>query len=402
MTKNIWLICKYAVPEKYFSGTRHFYLAEEWVKNGNNVTIFTSNSSHQNNELPQFSGRRKLEYINGILTVWINLIKYKKSSSYNRVLSWLQFEWKILSASKKQFPNPEIIIISSLSILSIVSGFLLSRWFKARFIIEIRDIWPLSAIQLGGYKANHPFMWLLGKLERFGYRKADVIVGTMPNLAEHVNEVEPRFKSCICIPQGIKKEHLFRIEPLSLNYTEATFSSKTFKVVYAGTLNINNPIEVLLKAVASFSKEEKVEAYILGSGNMLETYKRKYAFCSRIKFIPAIPKSQVKAFLMQTDLCFDSVDTELGRFGLSRNKWIDYMNAGRPIVCSYSGYKSMINESKCGSFTPFGNDKLLAKEIKMYKKMPKSELNNIGQNGRNYLKKNRLFENLALDYQNIF
>ena len=402
MNKNIWLICKYASPEKYFSGTRHFYLAEEWVKNGNNVTIFTSNSNHQNDQLPEFNGSHKIENINGVLTVWYNLLKYPKSSSYKRVLSWLQFEWKILSTSKKQFSRPDVIIVSSLSILSIISGFLFSKWFKARFIIEIRDIWPLSVIQLGQYKESHPFIWLLARLERFGYSKADVIVGTMPNLVEHVKEIAPGFKSCVCIPQGLKKEHLFGMKPLSLNYIKATFSSETFKVVYAGTLNLNNPIEVLLKAVASFSKEEKIEAYILGSGNMLERYREKYAFCDRIKFINPIPKRQVKAFLQQTDLCFDSVDTELGKFGLSRNKWIDYMNAGRPIVCSFSGYKSMINEAKCGSFSPFGDVELLANEIKIYKNLTKNKLDEIGQKGQNYLKKNRLFERLALDYQNIF
>jgi glycosyltransferase involved in cell wall biosynthesis len=245
-------------------------------------------------------------------------------------------------------------------------------------------------------------MWLLGKLEKFGYRKADLIVGTMPNLIEHVQEVEPNFKACVCIPQGIKEELLNGVEPLNEQYSAETFTPHTFKVAYAGTINPNNPIEVLLEAVSKMPEEEQIEAYILGSGSMLETYKEKYAFCNRIKFIPPIPKKQVKAFLQQTDLCFDSIDSEIARFGLSRNKWIDYMNAGKPIVCSYSGYQSMINEAQCGSFVPFGDVELLATEILSLKRMSVDKRTEMGLRARDFLRKNRLFERLALQYQNYF
>ena len=402
MAKSIWLICKYASPEKYFFGTRHFYFAEEWVKNGHEVTIFTSNASHLTDKLPQFPGSRMVEEIQGVHTVWLKVLKTAKSSSAARVLSWLHFEWKVLTTSKRPFKKPDVIIASSLSILSIISGYLLARYYKARFILEIRDIWPLSAMQLGGYSSNHPFMWLLGKLEKFGYRKADLIVGTMPNLIEHVQEVEPNFKACVCIPQGIKEELLNGVEPLNEQYIAETFTPNAFKVAYAGTINPNNPIEVLLEAVSKLPEEEQVEAYILGSGSMLATYKEKYAFCNRIKFIPPIPKKQVKSFLQQTDLCFDSIDSEIARFGLSRNKWIDYMNAGRPIVCSYSGYQSMINEAMSGSFVPFGNVELLAKEIIMYKNLSIADRLAMGQRAQNYLKENRLFKKLSLEYQGYF
>jgi glycosyltransferase involved in cell wall biosynthesis len=305
----------------------------------------------------------------------------------------------MLTTSKKQFKKPDVIIVSSLSILSIISGFLLSRHYKARFILEIRDIWPLSAMQLGGYSGSHPFMWLLGKLERFGYRKADLIVGTMPNLIEHVKEVEPRFKACICIPQGVKMDQLGTVMPLDENYIAQTFTPDTFKVVYAGTVNPNNPIDVLLKAVAEIPAMEKIEAYILGSGSMLESYKQKYAFCDRIKFIAPIPKGKVKSFLQQIDLCFDSIDSEIARFGLSRNKWIDYMNAGKPIVCSYSGFQSMINEARSGSFVQFGDVDLLKNEILLYKNMPLTERLKMGERAQQYLKEKRLFSILADEYQ---
>jgi glycosyltransferase involved in cell wall biosynthesis len=400
--KSVWLICKYASPDKYYFGTRHFYLAEEWVKDGHDVTIFTSNASHLTNKLPLFAGSRMIEDIQGVKTVWLKVLKSKKSASAVRIISWLHFEWKMLTTSKKQFDKPDVIISSSLSILSIISGFILSRHYKARFILEIRDIWPLSAMQLGGYSGSHPFIWLLRKLETFGYRKAEVIVGTMPNLIEHVKEVEPQFKACICIPQGVNMEQLAKPLPLDENYIAETFTPDTFKVVYAGTINSNNPIEVLLQAVCNLPENENVEAYILGSGSMLEYYKVKYGDCLRIKFVDPIPKKNVIAFLQHIDLCFDSIDSKIARYGLSRNKWIDYMSASKPIVCSYSGYQSMINEAQCGSFVPFGNSKLLALEVLKYKHMPEVERKAMGGRAQQFLIDNRLFGQLAKQYENIF
>ena len=54
----IWYISKYASPQKYFFGTRHFYLAEEWVKKEHEVCVFTSNSSHLTDQLPVFNDKK--------------------------------------------------------------------------------------------------------------------------------------------------------------------------------------------------------------------------------------------------------------------------------------------------------------------------------------------------------
>ena len=110
MRKSIWLICKYASPEKYFFGTRHFYFAEEWVKYGHEVIIFTSNASHLTDKLPQFSESRMVEEIQGVRTVWLKVLKTTKSSSAVRFLSWIHFEWKVLTTSKKRFKRPDVII----------------------------------------------------------------------------------------------------------------------------------------------------------------------------------------------------------------------------------------------------------------------------------------------------
>lgn len=403
MRKNIWLICKYACPEKYFWGTRHFYLAEEWVKNGYDVTIFTSNSSHLTNSLPKFQSNFYLEFINGVRTIWLNTLNVNNPSSILRIMSWIHFELNIFKLNKTNIPKPDIIIVSSLSILSIISGYYFAKRYKSKFILEIRDIWPLSAITLGKYSKYNPFIYFLSELERFGYLKSDLIVGTMPNLEQHVKLVEPRYKRCICIPQGIQREKILTKEISGVDSFSELDGIQSFKIGYAGTVNINNPIDVLLKAVRNnFTKDSLVEVYILGNGTMIDSFKKEYRDISWIKFLDPVPKNMVSSFLSRMDVCFDSIDSDIAKFGLSRNKWIDYMCAAKPIICSYSGYKSMINESDSGSFVPFGNERGLVDEIEKYASMGKSKLTEIGERGRTFLLENRCFDQLAIVYQNEF
>lgn len=402
MSKNIWLICKYAWPEKYFFGTRHFYLAEEWVKNGHNVTIFTSNSSHLSSSLPRFKGAFMEEKINGVDTIWVNVIQSKSSGSLNRLLSWVQFEWMVILMNKKRLEKPDVVIASSLSILSIISGYFFSKLYKAKFILEIRDIWPLSAKKLGGYSNYNPVIFTFALLEKFGYKNCDTIIGTMPNLIQHVARVQKNHRPVICIPQGITSAQLENQSSLSESYIKNTFTHGTFKIAYAGTVNLNNPISTLLEAVFNLHDNYNIEVYILGTGASLNNYIEKFGHCDRIKFISPIPKNEVKAFLSNVDVCYDSIDSAIGEFGLSRNKWIDYMNASKPIICSFNGFESIINEADCGTFVEFGNVERLKEVILKYQNMPMSKIKEIGENGRNYLMKYRTFDILAKDYELLF
>lgn len=401
--KVIWVICKYASPVANFFGTRHYSLGEEWVKKGHKVYLFTSNSNHLVDNLPRFWGSRMIENINGVNIIWLNILKLKFSSSFKRVLSWIQFEIMVLFTPKSKFDRPDVIIASSLSLLSIISAFFLSKIYRSKFILEIRDIWPLSGIELGGYSTNHPFIRLLSVLEKFGYRNADVIVGTMPNLQQHVEKVEPNYKKCVCIPQGINEDFInCDFKTLDEEFLTKTFTPNTFKIGYAGTLNPNNPIEILLEAIKQIPISDKIEAYILGKGSNLEKFKNKYSIYPNIKFLDPIPKIYVRSFLNEVDICFDSVESSIGRFGLSRNKWIDYMNAGKPILCASSGFQSMLNEAECGMFVPFNNLESLKTAIFYYKNLSKEELVRIGRNGQIFLRDNRLYSNLAKKYEDLF
>lgn len=398
----IWYISKYASPQKYFFGTRHFYLSEEWVKKGHEVFVFTSNSNHLTNKLPLFKGKSFLEKINGVNAIWLNTFKVKRgnSSSLHRILSWFHFEWQLLTLEKKEIRRPDVVIVSSLSLLSVLSGLYFSNKYKCKFIFEVRDIWPLSLMELGNYSKFNPFIFFLSVIEKLGYKKADAIVGTMPNLKEHVNNIIGNNDKCYCIPQGFSQDFYNNQDVLDQDYIEKYIPRDKFIMAYAGTISVNNPIDVLVQSARKL-KEFPIAFVIVGEGNKKEDLVHHCADLPNVIFAPSIPKNKVNHLLGFSSVCFDSFSSELAKYGLSRNKWIDYMYAGKPIICSYSGYQSMINEARSGVFVPFNDVHALTNEIKKFYDMPMDELREMGENAKKYILENRSFSILAEKYLNI-
>jgi glycosyltransferase involved in cell wall biosynthesis len=393
---NIWYISKYASSSKYNAGTRHFFLGEEWVKTGNDVTIFSSNSSHLSKSFPQFKGSYMSEEINGVKAIWFNIIKSKSSSGINRIIGWFLFDLKLLLLRKKFLSKPDVIIVSSLSLTTVLPGLILSKLYKSKFVFEVRDIWPLSVIKLGGYSKYNPFIIYLTWLEKLGYRNANLIVGTMPNLIEHVH-VNCKIKNkIISIPQGVSLNFYEQFsEPIEQEFLDKYIPKEKFIVCYTGTMNVNNPIDDLIKAARILKDRNDIYFLLIGDGNRRPFLMEETKDLPNVVFPPLIKKSKVSSLLRFVDVCYDACCSELSIYGLSRNKWIDYMFSSKPIICSFDGFQSMINEANCGAFVKFGHEEKLSEMLLEFAGYPKAKIKYIGCRGKDFLINNRTFDKLA-------
>jgi len=334
--------------------------------------------------------------------VWLKTLKYKTAKSFSRVLSWLHFEWNLLTLKKSNLSPPDVVIVSSLSLLTILNGLLLKRRYRCKLVFEIRDIWPLTLVEEGGFRKLNPFVLLLGLIERIGYAYSDVIVGTMPNLSAHVEEVLSRKKKVFCIPMGIPPELLISENNTSSDTAEKFFPKNKFIVLYAGTIGITNALETLFKTAIKLQEQDNIHFVIMGDGPLLAHYKKTYGDLSNLSFLAKVSKSEVPFILKKADLLYFSVfQSKVWEYGQSLNKIIDYMFSGKPIIGSYSGFESMINEADCGCFVPAGDTDSLSKKIIQYSELTPETRELIGKRGKEWLITHRTYSKLALDYSNI-
>jgi len=150
--KNIWIINQYiTTPEIDGDGYRHYYIAQQLKLLGYNPLLITSSFAHAPYRHNKFSGLYK--FINkGVPTLILKGNKYEKSGGLGRMLSWIIFSIALCILpilSRKKVPKPDIIILSSLPLIPVVNILCFKVLYpKCKFVFEIRDLWPLSGIEL--------------------------------------------------------------------------------------------------------------------------------------------------------------------------------------------------------------------------------------------------------------
>lgn len=399
MEKCVWYISKYvSPPSKSGVGSRGFHIIEEMKFQGVETLIITSDSNHLI-EPPKLTKRYYQENNNGINILWIKTYKFNIAKSFKRMISWLDFEFKLFLLNKKKLPKPDAIIVSSLSLFTIVNGFLLKKKYKCKLIFEIRDIWPLTIVEEGGYSEKNVLVKCLAFLEKWGYKKADLIVGTMPNLGQHVENVLGYTKKTVCIPMGYNESSVRSQQAIPQEYIENNFPKDKFIVAHAGTIGITNALDTFFECAESMVDFPNVHFLMIGDGALKNYYQEKYATLTNLTFAPKVSKYEVQSVLSHCNLLFFSVHkSKVWEYGQSLNKIIDYMFSGKPVVASYTGYQSMINEAECGIFVPANDVQALKKEIVRFSEMPEAMLTQMGINGHQWIIKNRHYKVLATNY----
>lgn len=373
----------------------------EIARRGHRSVILTSDSNHLI-ETPEVSGRALARTLEGVEICWIRTLKYRGAKSIGRVLSWLHFEWRLWRLPKNDFGRPDVVIVSSLSLLTIFNGLWLRHRYKCRLIFEVRDIWPLTIVEEGGFSPRNPMVAALAMVERLAYRVSDAIVGTMPNLKEHVVECIGESPPVHCIPMGVDEVQLSRSEPLPDAYMEAHIPKAKFVVCHAGTIGATNALDTYFACARLMQDCPDVHFLLVGEGDLTEHYKKLSADLPNVSFAPVVPKAQIQSLLRRCDLLYFSVhDSKVWKYGQSLNKVIDYMLAARPVVASYSGYPSMINEAGSGSFVPAGDAQALKVEIERFVQMTGEDRAAMGAAGRDWLLRNRNYQQLANQYLGV-
>ena len=267
------------------------------------------------------------------------------------------------------------------------------------FPVTIR---PLTLTAEGGFSAKNPLVWMLGAIERLGYRHADAIIGTMPNLGEHVQEVLREARTVHCVPMGVPDESLEPSATLPKVIERISLPSEKCIVAHVGSIGISNALETLLRCAQRLSEDTRLHFLLVGAGDLAESYAQRFASLRNLTVVPRVDSAAIPVILERCDIAyFATHPSRVWAFGQSLNKVIDYMLAGKPVVGSYSGFPSMIDEAKCGEFVPAGDPIALAESLQRLASLGPDHRVAMGVRGREWLLKHRRFKDLATAYRRI-
>lgn len=242
-------------------------------------------------------------------------------------------------------------------------------------------------------------MYFLKWVERIGYRNADLIVSSLPKADKHISTIIENPFKFFWLPMGLDPD--FFQAPDELESPDINISEPgKFIVAYAGSLGIANALSTIFEVAENLQvSHPHIQFVFIGDGPLKTMYQEKFSYLKNLKFFPGIAKKKLPHVLKRADLLINTwLDKPIYRYGISPNKWMDYMYAGKPILVAFSGYKSIIEDAQCGLFIPAENKIELQNAIVQFSQKDKSVLNKMGNNGRDYLLKNLTYEKLARDY----
>jgi glycosyltransferase involved in cell wall biosynthesis len=398
---NIWVINYFAGSPSSGWGERHFYLSREWLKNGYNVTIISSSYNHM---FSHYAGGKKqfsFEEIEERLFCWIRTPKYNPRSVM-RFWAMIVFALKAFFVPAGKAGRPDIIIVSSMPIFSVLTGWLLKKRYRARkFIFEIRDLWPLTPIYLMGYKRHHPFIMFMSWLEKLGYRKSDHIVSVLPNSASYIDAISGSPGKFNYIPNGISQDLVENI-PVPGEIEEYLPKGK-FIVGYAGTIGLANALEHLAEAARILSGNDHIHFLLTGDGYLKKELEKQTMDLNNITFVPKMSKLYMQGLLRYCDICFIGRNgSPLFDYGVSSNKYFDYMLAGKPILVSSNRIKDPVELSGCGIIVRPDNANEIVKGILEMYSMTPEERNEMGARGHEYVLQYHDFTYLSQKFERLF
>lgn len=396
---NIWIFNQYAHPPDLPGGTRHYDLGQKLVQQGHQVTIFATSfhhSLHRETRL-QPGERWKIEDVDGLRFVWLRTPPYWRND-WRRVRNMVVFmlrAWRLGRKLPKLAPDmgkPDVVIGSSVHLLAVLSAYWVAKHHKAKFIMEVRDLWPQRIVDMGELSERNPVTKLLRALEKFLYRRAKRIIALGPQMREYISARGIAQEKIVWIPNGVD---LSRFDRAAMEET----GHEGFKVMYLGAHGQANALDVLIEAAKVIQDRgiQGIRFILVGDGPekpKLMALAQELGL-GNVEFRDPVPKNEVPKTLHEADVLAVTTDPAFLAGGGSLNKLSDYMAASKPLIFSCKAVYNPVEEAHCGLTVPPQDPEALAEAVIKLYHMPKEEREAMGRRGREYVEEHHNITKLA-------
>ncbi len=363
-------------------GTRHYELARRWVARGHRFTVIASNLSYLTGQLTLDSGPTEEGKDLHVRRAYALPVLHR--SFIWRVVSFITFMLTSIWSALRAGPV-DLVIGTSPPIFQAGSAWLVALLRRRPFLLEIRDLWPAFAIDLG--VLQNPLLIRLSQwIESFLYRHARHLLVNSPAYRDYLIGKGASPAKISLIPNGVDPE-MFDPAAGSESFRREWGLDGRFVLTYAGALGLANDIPTVLKAASQLQDEPQIHILLVGDGKErpnLEAMARTLHLAN-VTFTGSIPKRKMPEVMAASDACL-AILKDIPMFRTTfPNKVFDYMAAGRPTILAIDGViREVIEAAKGGIFVPPGDEFALAKAVSNLSR-DRQGAREMGQAARDYV-----------------
>jgi len=395
--RRVWIVNHYASPPDEPAGTRHFSLGRELVAKGHAVTIFAAGFGHLSGREKRLGPRAlvRIELIDGVRFVWLRTFPYR-GNDWRRQVNMLSFLVVFLVAQTRE-RRPDVVIGSTVHPFAALGGWLAARLRRARFIFEIRDLWPQTLVDLGAMRVGSPGERLLRTLEATLVRRAEIVITLLPGMRDYLSGRGLPSGHVVYIPNGADVAAFEGTEPprdspeavaRGLRAIADLHAEGRFVLGYLGAFGRVNCVDLIARAAALAEARDpgRVGLVLIGDGPERPEVERAAAGNPAVAIGTAIPRRYVPAMLRALDATVvHATHTPVYRYGISFNKLFEYMAAERPVVFACDSAYDPVRATGAGvSVAPDDPERLADAFLELAAATPETRAA-MGAAGRNYV-----------------
>jgi glycosyltransferase involved in cell wall biosynthesis len=262
---HILFLSHYFPPEVNAPASRTSEHCRQWVADGDDVTVVTCVPNHPHGKIyPGFRNRLYQKSIwHGVELVRVLTYITPNEGFAKRTANYVLYMVAATIASLF-VRRLDVVVSTSPQFFNGLAGYLVAAMRRVPWILEIRDLWPESILELGAIKNR----WLISALQamaRFAYRNADHIVVVTDAFRQHLLDMGIDDGKITVIKNGVDLT-LFKAGERDAAFLASIGMANRFIASYIGTHGMAHGLETVLEAANILRDDPGIGFLMVGDG----------------------------------------------------------------------------------------------------------------------------------------
>jgi len=371
-------------PEVRSSSHLMYELAEDLAGSGHAVTVVTCEPRY--NLAPGVSGETTATRTAGFDVVRVRTAAIHNVSHWRRGLGQLYLPLAFYRAARR-LPRADAVLVYSPPLTLGVAAHWLARRWQAAFVLNVQDLFPQNAIDLGALR-NPLLIAFFRRLEQLVYRRAAALsVHSAGNAAWLRARNVPEAKLHV-IPNWVDVEPYRKESGGRQNsFRRQLELGEKFVVLFAGVMGYAQDMETIVEAAARLGDEPRIVFLLVGDGSERPGVERRVAELGmkNVRLLPFVSREEYPALVAAANVGLVTLKKTM-KTPVVPSKLATYMAAARPVIASLnpeSDACALVREADCGLLVPPGDSAAMAAAIRRLFEQPQYAAD-LGARGRAY------------------
>lgn len=368
--RPVLFLSNYFPPETNALANRTWEHARVWAEAGGEIEVVAGPPHFPEGVVYDgYANVLSRERVEGVDVLRVPIFVARNRGFVRRALSFVSYLATTTWYADRVIRRPGVVVASSPQFFAGIAGRFVSARLRAPFVLEVRDLWPESIVDVG---AMQPGLVIraLERVESWLYRTADHVVVVSPAFQAHIACRGVPESRISVLPNGVDLGGFAADVPageIAALRAELGLTGR-FVASYIGTVGMAHGVDVLVEAAAACPDPE-VAFVVVGAGAQWDELRARAADqrLENLLVLEKQPRERIRTFYAMADLSLVLLKDRPAFRKVIPSKMFESMGMRIPIVLGVLGQAAeILRDSGAGLVvTPEDPDALLAAVLEL-------------------------------------